>query len=101
MSKASKIAFEIRKLVYGQVSRAEMPEKLGFTSDEFEEFLRMRHWTKIEEERPEHDGMYLCRLVFGGLEDLNYFYGRFYSNATHLDFDNAVTHWMELPEVPE
>ena len=59
MAKAFEIAFQIRRVMYGQAPRAEMEEKFGFSSDELEEFLRLR-----EAERPKNGGRVVEEVDF-------------------------------------
>mgnify|MGYP006872981439 CR=1 FL=1 len=42
MAKQYEIAFQIRRIMYAQASMAEMEEKMGFSSEELEDFLNLR-----------------------------------------------------------
>lgn len=82
MAKPYEIAFRIRQVMYAQVSRAEMQDKWGFSSDELEEFLKLRteergggktetiEWFDVKERLPDGEGEYLVTYHPCFLEDV-------------------------------
>jgi hypothetical protein len=69
----------------------------------------MSEWIPADKELPgtprcvlATDGEMVCVAVYESGESMDYDSIRGWSNAcTNEEIDSVITHWMELPEVPE
>ena len=59
-------------------------------------------WISVEDRLPERDHAYLVRIQEDGWEwfDVDDWRGRWYW-ATESGYESQLTHWMEIPELPE
>ena len=59
-------------------------------------------WISMEDRLPERDHAYLVRIQEDGWEwfDVDDWRGRWYW-ATESGYESQLTHWMEIPELPE
>ena len=65
----------------------------------------MSEWKSVKKELSKESGKYLCHVIFPGV------YGEFRSRVMDLNFSAynkawevegmIVTHWQDLPELPE
>lgn len=65
----------------------------------------MSEWISVKKELPKESGKYLCHVIFSSrhgafirrVMDLNFFV---YNQTWEVE-DMIVTHWQDLPDLPE
>ena len=67
--------------------------------------MKMSEWISVKERLPESDGKYLI-YYYGGYDIAKFKNGKFYVleldlfNSLEWRHEEAVTHWVPLPEPP-